>query len=261
MTEQKNIVIELTPDEMFKSLKEQKETVTDELLTQVYNNALYLASKYKAAGQVAALKKILYVVETIEKERELVKLGINTFIYKDAIDYYIDKPADNRPVKIIEVANYQREIPDEIVETIEKVKDIFDELYIVYTDYTGKDDRRIAAEKRSTDPIIFGVFMNKQARVCVDRFYFLGDWEDEYCDLTLDKMLSTIKVKSGVDASRKVYTPTTLDDLKEYIELHSKNSSFTTISSSVTMKPLNNESSSKSNSFFEKVRTFFNFNK
>lgn len=259
MTEQKNIN-ELTPDEMFKSLKDQKETVTDELLTQVYNNALYLASKYKAAGQVAALKKILYVVETIEKERELVKLGINTFIYKDAIDYYIDKPADNKPVKIIEVANYQREIPDEIVETIEKVKDIFDELYIVYTDYTGKDDRRIAAEKRSTDPIIFGVFMNKQARVCVDRFYFLGDWEDEYCDLTLDKMLSTIKAKSGVDASRKVYTPTTLDDLKEYIELHSKNSSFTTISS-VTMKPLNNESSSKPKSFFEKVRTFFSLNK
>ena len=102
--------------------------------------------------------------------------------------------------------------------------------------------------------------MNKQARVCVDRFYFLGDWEDEYCDLTLDKMLSTIRAKSGVDASRKVYTPTTLDDLKEYIELHSKNSSFTTISS-VTMKPLNNESSSKPKSFFEKVRTFFNLNK
>lgn len=257
MTAQNNIA-ELSPDEMFKSLKDQKETVTNEQLTQVYNNAIYLASKYKAAGQVAALKKILYIVETIEKERELIKLGINTFIYKDAIDYYIDKPADNKPVKIIEVANYQREIPDEIVEVIEKVKDIFDELYVVYTDYTGKDDRRIAAERRSTDPIVFGVFMNKQARVCIDRFYFLGDWEDEHCDLTLDKMLSTIKAKSGIDASRKVYTPVTLDDLKEYIELHSKNSSFTTISS-IAMTPLSNESGAKSMSFFKKVRTFFNF--
>lgn len=59
---------QLTPDEMFKSLKDQKETVSDELLTQVYDNALYLASKYKAAGQVAALKKIVYIAETIEKE-------------------------------------------------------------------------------------------------------------------------------------------------------------------------------------------------
>lgn len=249
---------QLTPDEMFKSLKDQKETVTDELLTQVYDNALYLASKYKAAGQVAALKKIVYIVETIEKERELIKLGINTFIYKDAIDYYIDMPSDDRPVKIIELANYQREIPDEIVETIENVKDIFDELYVVYTDYTSKDDRRIAAEKRSTDPIIFGVFMNKQARVCVDRFYFLGDWEDEYCDLTLDKMLSTIKSKTGKDANRKLYTPVSVDELRDYIELHSSNSSLSTLSVPIFSTE---QADNKPRSFFSKVRTFFGFKK
>lgn len=100
--------------------------------------------------------------------------------------------------------------------------------------------------------------MNKQARVCVDRFYFLGDWEDEYCDLTLDKMLSTIKSKTGKDANRKLYTPVSVDELRDYIELHSSNSSLSTLSVPIfSTEQVDN----KPRSFFSKVRTFFGFKK
>ena len=49
--------------------------------------------------------------------------------------------------KIIELENYEREIPDEVVAVIAQVKDKFDQLYIVFTDYTGKVERQIEKEK------------------------------------------------------------------------------------------------------------------
>lgn len=51
----------------------------------------------------------------------------------------------------------------------------------------GKEERKIAAEKKDKDPILFGTFQDRKQKVCVDRFYYLGDWVDEYCDLTLDQ--------------------------------------------------------------------------
>lgn len=90
-------------------------------------------------------------------------------------------------MKIIELERYEREIPDEIVDVIAKTKDLFDQMYIVFTDYTGKEERKIAAEKKDKDPILFGTFQDRKQKVCVDRFYYLGDWVDEYCDLTLDQ--------------------------------------------------------------------------
>ena len=72
-------------------------------------------------------------------------MGITTFIYKDDIDYYIDTVSNTRnrknPIKIIELERYEREIPDEIVDVIDKTKELFDQMYIVYTDYTGKEER------------------------------------------------------------------------------------------------------------------------
>lgn len=222
----KTVEKELTPEELFSALKAKKEIATHESLQQIYDASLELGTKYKRSGQITALKKVLYVLETIEKEKQLVDLGINRFIYRDDIDFYIDNRTTNsRPIKIIELARYSREIPDEIVDTVEKVKDIFDEFYILYTDYTGKEEKRIAAEKRSTDPILFGVFIDQDARLCNDRFYYLGDWEDEYCDLTLDKMLSSPLFLKR-EPLHYAATPATKEELRNYLDAHKEKISF-----------------------------------
>ena len=119
-------------------------------------------------------------------------MGIDTFVYKDKIEDYIENVAD-KSVKIIELSRYMREVPDDLVETVEKTKDLFDEFYVVFTDYTGAEERKVQKEKRYKDPILFGAFKNQ--RNVADRFYFLGDWVDEYCDLTLDKMIEQYKNK------------------------------------------------------------------
>lgn len=164
----------MTPQEYFDIIKDRKSKVTDEQLVAVYENCLELIEKYKITNQKKGMAKLIFHIECIEKERQLVKMGIDTFVYRDDIEYYIDNVAANT-VKIIELENYEREIPDEIVDTISMVKGVFDALYVVFTDYTGKAERQVERERRSKDPILFGVFQNPSAGVVIDRFYYLGD--------------------------------------------------------------------------------------
>jgi hypothetical protein len=39
---------------------------------------------------------------------------------------------------------------------------------------------------RKKDPILFGLIEDRR------RLYFVGDWEDEYCNLTLDKIADAV---------------------------------------------------------------------
>ena len=206
----------LTPQEYFDKVKDKKQHCTDEMLTKVYDNCLYLLNKYKTTNQRAGMRKLLFHLQCLEKEREIVKLGVDTFIYRDDIEDYIDNVADDA-VKVIELENYEREIPDDIVDVIEKVKDKFDKLYVVFTDYTGKVERRVEKERRAKDPILFGAFANAKERVVVDRFYYLGDWIDEYCDLTLDKLVNEVSAKQNKNISHEIKTPKDIEDLREQL--------------------------------------------
>ena len=213
--EQKEVI---TPSQYFDHLKGAKNEITSETLKESINAFITLAEKYKKTGQVEATKKLMYLAEVMNKEEKLIDMGVNTFIYKDTIEDYITKVAD-KTVKIVELSRYMREIPDEIVETVSKVKDIFDELYVVFTDYTGKEERKVEKERRDKDPILFGVFKNNA--VVSDRFYFLGDWVDEYCDLTLDKLIDQYKEKNGFSPAVNVeQLPKTVDELVELMKTY-----------------------------------------
>lgn len=207
---------ELSPSEYFEIVKDRKHNVTDEDLLRLYDNCLELLNKYKITGQKKGMRKLLFHLDCIEKEREIVKLGINTFVYRDDIEEYIDNIAKDT-VKIIELENYEREIPDEIVKTISLVKDKFDKLYVVFTDYTGKIEKQIEKERREKDPILFGTFQDLNNRTVIDRFYYLGDWEDEYCDLTLDKFVNETEKAGKRDIVKTIKTPVDIEELKEQL--------------------------------------------
>jgi hypothetical protein len=48
-----------------------------------------------------------------------------------------------------------------------------------------------AEVEKAKDPILFGVLKGTR------NLYFIGDWIDEYCDLTLDKFLSTLEMEEA----------------------------------------------------------------
>lgn len=206
----------MTPQEYFEAVKDRKQHITIEQLQAIYDNCLELLNKYQITGQTQGMEKLLFHLDCIEKEYEIVKMGIDTFIYRDDIEFYIDKVASD-VVKIIDIESYEREIPDEIVEIIAKVKDKFDQLYIVFTDYAGEVERQVEAERRNKDPILFGTFQNAKTRSVIDRFYYLGDWVDEYCDLTLDKMVNETRNVGKREILRTIKTPNDIEELKKQL--------------------------------------------
>ncbi|GLO66266.1 hypothetical protein [Oceanobacillus kimchii] len=186
------VVEKYTPSEYFNFVKDRKEKADDEMLSRIYDNSLELLNKYQQTGQLKGARKLIFHLETLEKEKKVIDMGIDTFVYEDEITNYIQNVADD-VVKIIELKNYEREVPDDIALAVEKVKDLFDEFYVVFTDYTGEVEKQIRQERIDKDPILFGVFQKEDLNVVIDRFYYIGDWEDEYCTLTLDKMVNQVR--------------------------------------------------------------------
>lgn len=206
---EENIGTELTPQQYFEKIKDRKHHITDAELVKVYDNCLDLLNKYKITGQQKGMRKLMFHLECIEKERE---------------------------------------IPDEIVEVVAAVKDKFDQLYVVFTDYTGKVERQVEKERREKDPILFGTFQNPSNRTVIDRFYYLGDWEDEYCDLTLDKMVNETEKAGKRNIVKTISTPKDIEELREQLSSLSEiNGNF--IVSATEAKP-------KKRGFFANIKTF-----
>ena len=250
----------ITPSQYFDFIKNAKNNITTEALKNSYGTFISLAEKYKKLGQIESMKKLCFLADVITKEEKLIEMGITTFVYRDVIEDYIETVAD-KTVKIIELSRYMREVPDELVDTIEKSKDIFDELYVVFTDYTGKEERKVEKERRDKDPILFGVFKNDSN--VADRFYFLGDWVDEYCDLTLDKMVEQYKNKKGVSPKVETSIPQNGEELVELLKRYKidekkKNSVIHIENNPVPVTPfyLKPQEESKKG-FFSKIRSVF----
>ena len=256
--EQKEVI---TPCQYFDFLKGAKQIITTEALKNSYDSFLTLAEKYQKLGQVESLKKLCFLADTLVKEEKLIEMGISTYVYKDAVEDYITNVAD-KTVKIIELSRYMREIPDELVETIEKTKNIFDEFYVVFTDYTEKQERQVEKERRDKDPILFGVF--KSQTNVADRFYFLGDWVDEYCDLTLDKLVAQYKEKMNVSPVVTTNIPESSEELvallKTYTIDNKKEESHITLNENQPL-PISSfvvdNGVEKKAGFFQKVRSIF----
>jgi len=252
----------ITPSQYFDYLKDAKNTITTEALKESYDVFIKLAEKYQKLGQVESLKKLSFLADTLVKEEKLIDLGITTYVYKDTIEDYIENVAD-KTVKIVELSRYMREVPDELVETIEKTKELFDEFYVVFTDYTGKEERKVEKERRDKDPILFGVFKN-QTNVA-DRFYFLGDWVDEFCDLTLDKLVEQYKAKKSVTPLVTTSIPQTSEDLvailKTYKIDENKSGNYVTLTSNLQQLPVDgyvvDTGIEKKPGFFQRVRSIF----
>ncbi len=196
----------MTPYDYFRTVKDAVKEINKEDITKMYEAASSLMEKYKETGQEKAEKRLAFHVKTLLKESKLIDKGITKFVQKDDITNYIDH-VSKKPVKIIEMKNYPREIPDELISIIKDTKSIFDEFYIVFTDYS--EGELVKEVEKDRDPILFGGFCTSNRDIVAERFYYLGDWEDEYCDLTLDKLIK----ETSKDIVKEVSIPTNRDEL------------------------------------------------
>ena len=210
----------LDPTDYFNLIKNKRVKMNDAFLTMFKDIVKQEASKALAIGQNHMLKRLAFVYSTVNKERELLELGIDSYVLKDDIEEYI-KTVKNKVVKIIELEYYPRVIPSDIAEKTMMLQQrgIFDAFYVVFTDYTGEVEKKVKAEERRKDPILFATFKQKIDGMwdLHDRFYFIGDWEDEYCDLTLTKMVEAMS-KKGKDILHETTIPNADEkSIKKYL--------------------------------------------
>ena len=79
-----------------------------------------------------------------------------------------------------------------------------------------------------------------------DRFYVVGDWEDEYCDLTLDKFLAMTKQEN----LKEIMTPKTKEEIIIEMERYDEQMKIKNSAAQVRLeRPKKN--------FFRKVRSWW----
>ena len=215
---------DLTPTVYFDYVKGMKKDIEDENLEKVADNCLILLKKAKITGQTAQAKKIVDQYNLIMKELKAASFGFNTIVYKSDIEKFI-KDISKHPVKIIELDRYPREVDDSVIDKLLIAKDnnLFDEYYVLFTDYTGEETKQVAKERRDKDPILFGAFKDvDKNNIPEERFFYIGDWVDQYCDLTLNELLTQYEASENKGAQYIIDVPKDVDELKEYMGMLEK---------------------------------------
>ena len=192
----------LTPAEYFEKVKSRMVEETSENIQRIYDVTMNKLKKFMITGQKSAAKELYARCLYLEKEQRLLEKGVTKYVLRTDIDKYIDEIADEC-VCVIEMKNFDRSIPDEIIDIVAETMEIFDEFYVVFTDYTGEKRSKVAKERRDKDPILFGnIFIDGKVS---PKMYFIGDWVDDYCDLTLDKMIEAIAKETKKNSEELVF--------------------------------------------------------
>lgn len=183
----------LSIEEFFKSIKNSKrqmEKIDDRI--ESYNAALQQATDL---GQVALRQELERKVDVVRSESQLyAKNIVKVVLEEQVVTFYRDS---ERGIRLDWIKNFTRTIPETFVKVKKELDElkVFDNYVIMHYDPNGEstkmtDEEKIEAEK---DPILFGVISGSR------KLYYIGDWVDEYCDLTLDAFID----KYGKEAIKK----------------------------------------------------------
>ena len=228
---------ELPVSEYFDYVKGMKQKTDSDNVKKMADICMSLMKKFELLGQKDAAKKAKNAFEVMTKDLELYEKGVETYVHIDDVTKYLKKVA-NHSVKLTELKNYPREIPDDVVDKWLEVRDLFDEAFIVFTDYTedteetdtaaaaqGKTSTAKSMEKKrkEKDPILFGAIKVDSENTSLrnntyEKLYFIADWVDEYCDLTFDKLVAKMadELKTKAEDIRHDIKPiTTKEEFKK----------------------------------------------
>ena len=143
-------------------------------------------------GQEALGNKLLLELAREVKESAIYAKGIRYYVDREVLSRVKNKIRDGH-ISDTKLKDYTRVIPKDVLAKKKAVEDVFDG-FVIYHYYNNAIEKKLEKkqqmspdEKRNMkDPILFG-WINE-----CDRLYFIGDWEDEYCDLTFDEIIGVV---------------------------------------------------------------------
>lgn len=169
-----------------------------------YEAAIANAAK---AGQTALVEQYKGRLASAVSELQLVNIGLTKYFTEEQIVDFYKKADRDRKLKLTWIKNFIKPIPSDILTAKENLDKqfVFDNYVILHydpkndaTDLTNTEKEEV--KKREKDPIIFGLIAGSR------RLYYVGDWVDEYCDLTLDVVVETLKERVNEVNNDKVKT-------------------------------------------------------
>jgi hypothetical protein len=180
-------------DEFFNDVKDSIKTLeVNPNSVEFYTNTIETA---KDNGQIAFLEILRDKKDGVLAEAKLLDVGeIKYVTEEDVVSFYKKANLGSKMLKMTWMKNYARMIPDEVITEKKKydVEELFDNYVIMHFDKYDTSTQMTKAEvEKAKDPILFGVLKGTR------NLYFIGDWIDEYCDLTLDKFLSTLEMEDA----------------------------------------------------------------
>lgn len=187
-TEEKEDVYEFDALKFFTLVKSTSKESADTYKNRVekYLKALQNAT---VAGQTALQEELLRGLVTNKYESLLYSEGLYYVIDEDTIVDFVKK--SEKGIALDYVKNFTRPMPQEVIDKLEMVNnlEVFDNFVVLHFDPDKKSWKETEAERaKRKDPIIFGVIAGSK------KLYYITDWIDETCDLTLDKFVDTLKV-------------------------------------------------------------------
>lgn len=178
------------PKLIFKFVKSKLTKIEQEDLKKKLNKLAPMLNYAKEMQQSAVYEDCAKKILEIVREQEAASQGIETIVRKQDVLQAIHHVRD-KVIKFKEFSEFPRVLPKKVRTVLKNLqnKKIFDSYMILYTD-CSKPEEEIKSTKVKIfekDPILFGTFKDNP-----NKLYFIIDWEDEYCDLTLDKLVDTL---------------------------------------------------------------------
>ena len=176
---------EITVQEFFSALKngEEELSVVDGR-ARGYEAALARARK---SGQQALVERLETGIEAVRAETQLHALNLTRTLTEQTLFEFVKRSP--KGLRLDWVKNFTRVVPDDVLETKVKCDDrgIFDNYVVLHYDPEAKSWAETEAEiEARKDPILFGMIEGRRT------LYFVGDWIDEFCDLTLDQIADVL---------------------------------------------------------------------
>ena len=140
-----------------------------------------------AVGQTALVEKLLSEMVANKYEALLASRGAYYAISEQRVVDFVNKT--ERGVELTYLKNFTRPIPQEAIDKVIEANEyeVFDNYVVMHYDPKGEHRAETKKEEaKRKDPIIFGVIAGSR------KLYYITDWIDEFCNLTLDKFVDTL---------------------------------------------------------------------
>lgn len=141
-------------------------------------------------GQTALMERLENILDVARGEAHLIACGLKLYVTEEQVVDFYEMVGEDKHLKLTWIKNFGRIIP----ESVSLIKNELDERMIfdnyVILHYDPENNGEALTEKEiedKKDPILFGVIENSR------KLYYIADWEDEYCNLTLEEMFHTLE--------------------------------------------------------------------